>query len=426
MIVETFGMAIIFSIIALSRHNAGSALGVLILSMLVWPEYLRVPLGLFQLSVPRIIALFLLIKYISKGRHRNIKYGRTDNLVIFIWLWTIIAAIIADSEFTHVSGMIGRVFDTVLMYFIARMSMLNSSDVKNLVRWLGLTALIMCIAGVYEMITWSSPYHLAYGELNALNRIEGYHQVRHGLLRAQGSTEVSIFFGMAMMLVTGLLWSIRGYTLKPKSFKLFIFSAVLATMTSLSSGPWIALFTLIGVNLYYRKTSLIKPTLLVILFLSLMLEAASNRHFYNLIDYIALDPLTAWYRTRLMEIAINQLPEYWLFGTGSNWPHHWATMLDGRNHIDVVNHFIIVALYGGLPALLMYIATHVIAIKHSIRKFRQDISLPRKKLIFSLAATLVALDLSCMSVGLYGPALLLSHILLGLIISITTSWSTQK
>ena len=419
MIGETLLLSLLLAIIAATRKVSGLALGVVIISMLIWPEFLRVPFGLLQLSAPRFVALILLIKFISKGRHRQIKYGKVDKLVILTWLWTIIASVLASAEFSQVAQMIGRGFDTVLMYFIARMAILNSNDIKKLALGLGFIAILMCMAGVYEAITWSSPYH-KYS--NGSARLDGYSEIRYGMLRAQGSTLVSIYFGMAMMIITGLLWSVRGYIERGFIYKIILTASVLAVLSSLSSGPWIALFTLIALNLYYKRIKLIKPSLYMIAFMSLMLEIISNRHFYNLIDYIAIDSQTAWYRTRLMEIAVNQWSDYWLVGVGSNWPQHWAALLDGRVHIDIVNNFILVALYGGLPALIMFITTHVVAIKYSIKTFRSSSGAAKRQLVFGLSAALLALDLSSMSVGLFGPPLLLSYILLGIIVSVATAW----
>ena len=414
MIIETLTIAIIFASIALTRRQAGAALGILIISMMLWPEFLRVPLGLLQMSAPRLVAIILLIRFISKGRHRQINFGKADVLVIAIWLWTIFATILADAEFYQVSQMIGRGLDTVLMYFVARMAFINSDDIKSIFWGLGLTAIFMSVAGVYEAVTWSSPYHQFSG---GASRIDGYSEIRYGLLRAQASTLGSIYFGMAMMIITGLIWSLRDNIKRKLIFRVIISASVIAALSSMSSGPWIALFTLLIINLYSRKTSLIRPTLFALLFIAIALELASNRHFYNLIDYLALDSQTAWYRARLLEIAVTQWQDYWIIGVGSNWPHHWAALLDGRRYIDVVNNFIIIALYGGLPALIMYISVHVIAIRKAIASFKNNFSTSHRNFLFGLMATLIALDISSMSVGLYGPALLLSHILLGILVS---------
>jgi hypothetical protein len=44
-------------------------------------------------------------------------------------------------------------------------------------------------------------------------------------------------------------------------------------------------------------------------------------------------------------------------------------------------------------------------------------------MVFGLSATIIALDLSGLSVGLFGPALLLSHIILGCMVSAATDWT---
>ena len=281
----------------------------------------------------------------------------------------------------------------------------------------------MCVAGSYEAVTWTSPYQVyTLGNL----RIYDYQEVRYGLLRAQASTLTSIYFGMAMMLVSGLIWSIRGYVNSRFAFRIFLVAALVAVLSSLSSGPWIAIATLIGINLFFTRLNLIKPALGLLLLLIVFLEIASNRHFYNLIDHLALDSETAWYRTRLLEIAVSQWRDYWIIGVGSNWPNYWAQLLDGRRYIDVVNNFIIIALFGGLPALFMYLSFHVIAIRRSIAAFQADDDIARRKLLFGLAATLLTLDFSSMSVGLFGPALALSFILVGMMISVATAWRKDQ
>lgn len=417
------GASLLFVLLAASRRSSGTALGILILSMLVWPEFMRVPVGIVQMSVPRFVGIVLLLKFISAGRHRMINFGRADAYAIALWIWTIFATIVAGAVLPQVTQMIGRGLDTLLMYFVARMALVRREDAHGLFAALGVAAVAMCAAGIYEAVTWSSPYHrFSNGQLRAA----GYSEIRHGMLRAQGSTLNSIYFGMAMMLVTGLIWSTRGYVMKKLSFLLALLAAVIAALTSLSSGPWIAMFAMFAINIFFYRPTLIKPAIRLLLLAIILVELVSNRHFYNLIDHLALDSQTAWYRTRLLEIAVSQWRDYWIFGVGSDWPHHWARLLDGRQHIDVVNNFVIIALYGGIPALLMYVSIHVIAVRRSVAAFQSSKNIPRKKLVFGLAATLLALDFSSMSVGLFGPALALSFILVGTLISVATAWKKSE
>jgi len=426
MVGATLAVFVVFAMLALSRKSPGAALGIVVLSMMVWPEFLRIPVGLAEMSVPRLVALALLGQMIARGRHRAITFGTVDKLVLAIWLWIIFAAICAGSAFPHVSQMIGRGFDTVLMYFIARVTLLSAEDVRGFYLGLAASAVAMCAAGVYEAVTSKSPYQ-------ALRGFQGWRfgaykdtEYRYGLLRAQGSMSVSIYFGMAMMLVLGMLCAVRGYLKDARLYKLVWIAALLAALSSMSSGPWLACFMLLGLYVYEKRPGLIKPSLWLALIAAVVLEVASNRHFYNLIDYFALDKHTAWYRTRLMEVAVSRLHEFWLFGVGSNWPHHWGEIVDGRGHIDVVNNFLIIALYGGLPAWAMFLATHVSAIRQTVRAWQADRDSRRRQLLFGFAATLVALDFSSMSVGLFGPPLLLSHILLGVMVSAAVDWVPER
>ena len=421
--VLTGALAFLFSLLVIMQRNAGAGIGILIMSMLVWPEYLRLPLGVAQMSVPRIIALILLVILVSKRKTILIKFNIVDYLVIYGWAWIVISTFLADANSAHLVQMVGRSLDTLLMYFIARLSFLGDKDISGLYWGLGLTALFMCIVGLYEAVTWGSPYHQLLPPSERQDRIYGYEQIRLGMLRAQASTQVSIYFGMAMLLVVGLLWSLRGYFHGRPAYKSFLLASVLAIFSSLSSGPWLTLIVLIALNLFYVRLHLIRPAIFVFILTVIFFEIASNRHFYNIVDYLALDKHTAWYRTRLIEVAISNYSEWILIGVGSNWPHYWAELIDGRLFIDVVNNFLIIALYGGIPALLMYLASHIFAIKYAARAFSESNDMKFRKMVFGLSATIIALDLSGLSVGLFGPALLLSHIILGCMVSAATDWT---
>jgi hypothetical protein len=422
---QTLFVVLIFGAMALSRRQAGSALGVVILSMMLWPEYLRIPLGIAEMSAPRIIGLVLLVQSFSKGIHRNIRFQNVDVLVLCIWGWTIFATIVAGSEKSQITQMIGRGLDTVLMYFLARVLIRGPRDVRDLFFWLAMTAIVMGVVGGIESVSSRSPYS-SMTDYRVWQSIEKEDEYRLGFLRAKASTSTHIYFGMAMTVILGMLWACSGFTRSRLIFRVGITAALVGVLSSMSSGPWmgcILVFVLYG---FAARVSWIRPATYGILLLALLMELISNRHFYNLIDYLALDPHTAWYRTRLLEVAFSNWRDFWIIGVGSNWPQHWADLVDGRDHIDVVNNFLIVALYGGIPATLMYVSTHVIGIRLAAKSWRETADNRRRNLVFGLSATLIALDIASMSVGLFGPVLLLSNILLGVLISSAVAWSDNQ
>ncbi len=425
MIPQTAAVLVFFMMLALSRRSGGAAVGVVIASMMLWPEYLRIPMGLAAMSVPRLVAIALLIRFMGKGLHRGINFGKVDKIVLLIWIWSILATALAGASAPQQTEIIGRGLDTVLMYFIARIAIRGPGDLRGLYGGLAISAVVMAIVGAIETNTTQSPYSSMSGYMVWTSQFEKGEEFRYGFLRAKGSTATHIYFGMAMMVILGMLWALREYA--GRSFLKIVSTpaAVIACMSSMSSGPWLGCIVLFVMNLFARKASLIRPAIYLIVLASIALELLSNRHFYNLIDYLALDPATAWYRTRLMEVAVSQWRDYWIIGVGSDWPHHWSALVDGRLHIDVVNHFLIVALSGGIPAAVMYISTHVIAIRMVIRVWNNDSDNARRKLLFGMAATLMALDFSSLSVGLFGPVLLLSNILLGSTVSIAIAWKSN-
>ncbi len=417
MIPQTIIVAVVFTLVALSQRRSGNAIGLLIVSTLIWPEYLRIPTGFIEISVPRLVAFALILKAFVGGKNREITTCRADRLVFMLWVWTILASIIAGSPFAHTTQMIGRGLDTVLMYFVVRFYIVSSDDLVYLSKWLAFTLLVMSTLGVLEAVTGNSPYEFTASFKKIW--IEKDVEFRQGLRRASASTSSSIFFGMAMMILTGIYLAIQRGILQHRFGWTVIVVGLAGVLSCMSSGPWLGSALIFAMGLFSYKPNLIRPALFAILLAFVMLEIASNRHFYNLIDYLALDSHTAWYRTRLMEIAVSRLFDYWLVGVGGDWPHHWANLLDGRDHIDVVNHFIIVALYGGLPAMFMYIATHYIAVSRIVALWKTSGANGIGLTAFFLAAVLLALDFSSLSVGLFGPPLLLSNVLLALAIGVT-------
>lgn len=371
-------------------------------------------------SGPRIIALILIIKSFLTGRYRATPKCLVDHLVLLAWVWSLIAVTIADAFLSPLFiFMVGRGLDTTLMYFVARYYITSVDDLKGMANWLILVAAVMGLLGLLESFNVLSPYSAAkaFRPWDVMSISSEIQQYRYGLVRAKGSASVHIYFGTSMLIVTGILWSInKGFPLG-RFGRWGILLGILGTISSVSSGPWMGCAVMFSIGLYRYKPHLIRPTIYFILLLFLFLEVASNRHFYHLVSYITLDAGTAWYRARLLEIAVSHLSEYWFFGFGTRFPSHWADLLDGT--LDIVNHFLMVAIYGGLLAMFLYIASHYFALKYVIERWKSDDVSGLRLVSFYLGCVLVALEFVSMTVSLYGPPLILIHVLLGLVVAVS-------
>ncbi|MGE3109783.1 MAG: hypothetical protein AB7G11_15770 [Phycisphaerales bacterium] len=406
--------------------SPGRALGVIVAGMLLWPEYMRVPLGVVQMSIPRAAALALVARLVMTGSMRTVngaalpplRLHPADVIVVAAWAWDVVANVFMDADQVQLVQMVGRVLDTAVMYFAARLALRTLSDARAMVGPMVLTAIVMGGLGAIESMTsWS--YYEAHYAIAGNPWFDKGLEYRYGFLRAKGSAAHSIYFGVAMALLVGWLWSMRGVAKSAWLVWVGIVAAFVGALSSLSSGPQVALVTLMICGVFYYMRWAVKPAVAALVFLCVVVELASNRHFFQLADYLALSSETAWYRGRLMEVAYERIGDYWLAGVGGRTPHAvWGMLIDTRQHVDVVNHYIIVALYGGLLSLAMYVAVQVMAIRECVKASKRTLIPAERKLAFGLACTLIMLMVASMSIGLFGPPLLLSYLLMGAMVAV--------
>lgn len=419
----TIALALLGAVMAM-MFRPGAALGIMIASMLLWPEYLRIPVGLAQMSVPRIMALVLIARLLLRGG-KPPTWCWVDWLVAGEWAWELLATVLMNAESQHLTYMIGRVFDTVCMYFAARLVLRSRADYAAMIPWLSTTAVVMGVFGAIESAASWSPYTRLF-ELGGVGWFDKENEYRYGFLRAKASTGHAIYFGLAMILVTGMLLSMRSLSRWGGPLWIVIALGTLGVLSSMSSGPQMALVILMITGSFIFARVLIRPTLVCLFLLCVMVEAAANRHFYQLIDYLALSGETAWYRTRLLEVAVGHLSEYWLLGFGGRTPHYWALEIDGRLHVDLVNQYVIVATNGGLLALAAYLGTIVGSIRAAARVAKQRADPAASQVGFLFVCVLLAIALATMSVGLFGPPMLLTNVLMGAMISLPAAMGVRS
>jgi hypothetical protein len=420
MVAVTIAYALICAAFA-AKSSRGAAVGILVLSTLVWPEYLRFPMGGVQMSAPRLVALILFFKYRKKDRKKTDKFNPIDKLIVVEFFWDIFANVMAGADDARIKWLIGRSLDTLVVYFAVRYSIRDKSDLKNMIVPLLLCGIILGAAGIYEAVTYHSPYQ-ALVKYNTWMWYQKDLEYRAGFLRAQASTSHPIYFGMSLFILSGILLSLRGIAKQSPDIqnkKLLwiagLCSSIVGAFSALSSGPILSTVLLLVFNAVYFKTSIIKPALKLVFALMLGMELLSNRHFYHLIEYLTLDKTTDYYRTLLLEVAVNQVLEYWLFGLGGVAPVHWGMLVDGRNHVDIVNNYVIIATLGGVGSFFMFLRIQILCFKRATAFWRTDEYL--KIFGFGLACLILSFMLGTLSVGVFGPVLIFSYIVYGLLAS---------
>lgn len=409
------GVIALLLCIAMMFGPMGRGIGLIIASALIWPEYLRVPVGPAQMSAPRIAAMALLIRAAATPHGPPFRWRGVDSCVFFGWAWILTAAFITKADQVQITFLIGSFFDTVLMYFAARFAVRTAADFKAMLPPLVAAGIWMGFFGAAEAMTTRSPYQILerYGSWEAW--FIKPPDFRLGMLRAQGSTGHAIYFGMAMTALVGMIFALRKFAGTWLGWLPGLGMAILGAFSSLSSGPYIALMLTFILNSFHFMRSLVKPAAIAAAVVAIFAEFASNRHFWDLIDYLALNKGTGWYRSRLLEVAAANWHEWWLAGTGTRPLDHWGQQLDGRNHVDLVNNYVIIAVRGGFLGLGLYLVAKFLAIRDAIRMGSVGRE-PWSSCGFALAACFLAISTAEMSVGLFGPVLLMSYMLMGVMV----------
>jgi hypothetical protein len=387
--------------------------------VLAWyPSYLTIPIGTIDFTVQRIVILAIFGKLLLQtdlpGRFRLIWL---DKLIIIYFGAEILAGLTTASSLeAFLENRGGAAFDMVLPYFAVRMIVRDKQQYLVLLKAILVIAAPLAIVGFYQCITGNNPFgflkkYYAWGP--------GANYVpipRSGFFRADVTFPMSImyglFFGMFGPVCVGILKSIR------KNKPLYWIGLGLmgiGVFSSMSSGPLLAGLLSALFIAFYRWRKYWKPIAIVIIIMCSSVEIISNRHFYDVLGGFTLDPGTAWYRSKLTDVALFEggMSGHWLTGFGYDVDPGWGPMIDGRDFTDTVNHYLLILQRFGLVGLLPFIAMNIVVLKNLINAFKASISESDKWLVWCLSAGFFGLAGALMSVSLFGQPTTIYYMMIG-------------
>jgi O-antigen ligase len=189
----------------------------------------------------------------------------------------------------------------------------------------------------------------------------------------------------------------------------------IGVFASMSSGPMLAaLLAMVFIALYrYRKSW--KVITAVIVLMCGLVEIISNRHFYDVLGSYTLSSRSAWYRSKIIDVALFEggMSGHWFTGFGYNTDPGWSANIDNRDHTDVVNHYLLVLCRFGLVGLVPFLAMNIVVVKQLVDAYRASMLRSDKWLIWCLAAGLIGLAGALMSIALFDQSTTVYYILIG-------------
>ena len=185
--------------------------------------------------------------------------------------------------------------------------------------------------------------------------------------------------------------------------------------SSMSSGPMFGMMVAAAFGLIFRYRRYWKILLGVMIIGCVAVEIISNRHFYDVLGRFTLSPGTAWYRSKLIDVALFQggMSGYWIAGHGFADPG-WSAVIDNRDHTDIVNHYLLILSVFGLVGLVPFMAILVSAVKCLVRAFKATVTGDQKWLVWCLGASIVGTLAAMNTVSLFGQPITIFFITIAL------------
>ncbi|MFA5238859.1 MAG: hypothetical protein WC476_04015 [Phycisphaerae bacterium] len=247
----------------------------------------------------------------------------------------------------------GFLMDTFFTYMVARFCINDRASFITAMKWVGVAFVPLAVLGTIEAYTGWQPYFtmMQYCPWKPTVNINP----RSGLFRAIGPFGHPIMFGAAFVLFLPLIYSLRHERDHWHSLAYLLSGfAILGTLSSMSSGPWMMALIVIGcLVLEYHKV-LVKPLVIFAILSCIIVGVISNRPFYYVIASYS-NPVggTAWHRAKLIDLAIEHFDEWWLAGYGGLDPG-WGSSL-GMDRTDITNEYITAGVKHGLPGLITFV-----------------------------------------------------------------------
>lgn len=381
---------------------------------LLYPDFMRLYLGTVEINPHRIMLVVLLLKCLAAPTiRRHFHWNQLDTAVVLA-AFAYAATLLFTTPFDKwLQNRCGDTIDTVFVYLVFRLIVTDRAALVSVVKTIGVLLIPLAALGVSEALWAQSPY-LTLANYSTHVSHDFVYEVRHGFNRAGGPWVSSIMFGLMFASFIPLVLMLRFEAPPWKMLsRLLCAVAIVGLLSTMSTGPYMMLIIVTFCLWLERHKRLVRPILTVALVGCVLVETISNRHFYDVLaDMIAMDSGNAWYRSQLMRMAIQDLPNYWLAGYGFADPG-WGFMIDERG-TDGCNDYVVHAAVHGLPGLLAFVGILVTAMYTTVKAQGRTADPWLRSYAWALGSIMVGLMLAYFTVSPFKIMMTVFYMLLGL------------
>jgi hypothetical protein len=308
-----------------------------------------IQLGLFSLPVYRMVLAVGLLRVLLRGERFAGRLNAIDVLMMWMGAWVFTASLF--HEWAPGSGPVfasGYIFNIALVYFLTRIWCHDLNGLIDLTRSIALVLVPIATLMVLEHVNEKNLFSMFGGVPEEV-------YIRDGAIRSQGPFQHPILAGTVGAVCFPLMIGIwRRHRLAALIGSCACVAMIIA---SGSSGPLMSWFLGMFAVLMWLGRHWLKAVRFAAVPTYVKLELLMSRPAYYMLSKFDLTgSSTGWHRSRLIEATIEHFSEWWLFGTDKT--VHWMGISVGwsEQHADITNYYIVFAVLGGLPAILLLVA----------------------------------------------------------------------
>lgn len=368
----------------------------------------RLELGPFTFTVLRILIAVGFIRTIVRREHLTGGFNRLDLLTLAWGIWAGVCSVFHQPVSTILVYHLGIVYNVWGFYFLLRIFCTSLADVERLCRSAAFVLLPVAAEMVYEQVAFRNLFSILGG-------VPEFPMIRDGRIRAGGPFAHPILAGSVGGVTLPLMMGLWRHQRIAACIGMLV--CVTMVVASASSGPAMSALVGVGAVCMWRMRGHMRAFRWMLVGIYVVLTLVMTRPAYYIIQRLeVVGGSTGWYRSRLIEVALTHINEWWLAGT--DYTRHWmfGNAVDA-NHIDLTNHYIALAVMGGLPLLLLHIAMLATAYSFVGRGFVGSGGPPvqRQFMLWTLGCALAAHTVTTISVSYYDQSLLFLYLTLAAI-----------
>lgn len=295
-----------------------------------------------DLDLIRLLLMFGILRVFIRREYRAVQINKLDRLMVYWSLSDVAVFSLAWGSWDAVINRAGWLVDGVGLYFLFRCLIQTWEDIEYCIFSFMLISVPCFIAFLLEYTTGHNVFAIFGG-------VRADTWIREGRLRCQGAFAHPIIAGCFWAAV--LPWVFSRFRTGKSLFTMLCLSCSLCIVFLTGSSTPLAAVIFAGIGLAFFPIRHHMKSIRWLLFCSLLfLHFIMKKPVWHLISRIDfVGGSTGWHRYRIIDTMIQNVSEWWLLGNTN--AMSWGVW----EMRDITNHYIQIALDGGLVTLVLFI-----------------------------------------------------------------------